>query len=75
MLRLRYSAASKDDLKEIARFIAKDKPVAANCGRWWRTLRLRSAGIARMAQNKLRRRRLACYSSCQWVERMLTRLR
>jgi toxin ParE1/3/4 len=29
MLRLRYSAASKDDLKEIARFIAKDKPVAA----------------------------------------------
>ena len=30
MLRLRYSAASKDDLKEIARFIAKDKPVAAS---------------------------------------------
>ena len=29
MLRLRYSAASRDDLKEIARFIAKDKPVAA----------------------------------------------
>ena len=29
MLRLRYSAASKDDLKEIACFIAKDKPVAA----------------------------------------------
>jgi toxin ParE1/3/4 len=29
MLRLRYSAASKEDLKEIARFIAKDKPVAA----------------------------------------------
>jgi toxin ParE1/3/4 len=29
MLRLRYSAVSKDDLKEIARFIAKDKPVAA----------------------------------------------
>ena len=29
MRRLRYSAASKDDLKEIARFIAKDKPVAA----------------------------------------------
>lgn len=29
MLRLRYSAASKDDLKEIARFIAKDKPLVA----------------------------------------------
>ena len=29
MPRLRYSAASKEDLKEIARFIAKDKPVAA----------------------------------------------
>ena len=29
MLRLRYSAESKHDLKEIARFIAKDKPVAA----------------------------------------------
>lgn len=29
MLRLRFSAASKDDLKEIARFIAKDKPIAA----------------------------------------------
>ena len=29
MLRLRYSAASKEDLKEIAGFIAKDKPVAA----------------------------------------------
>ena len=29
MPRLRYSAASKEDLKEIARFIAKDKPTAA----------------------------------------------
>ena len=29
MPRLRYSAASKEDLKEIVRFIAKDKPVAA----------------------------------------------
>ncbi len=29
MLRIRYSAASKDDLKEIARFIAIDKPIAA----------------------------------------------
>jgi toxin ParE1/3/4 len=27
--RLRYSDASKDDLKRIARFIAQDKPVAA----------------------------------------------
>ena len=29
MPKLRYSDASKDDLKEIARFIAKDKPQAA----------------------------------------------
>ena len=29
MPRLRYSAEAKDDLKEMARFIAKDKPVAA----------------------------------------------
>ena len=29
MPRLRYSAESKEDLKQIARFIAKDKPVAA----------------------------------------------
>ncbi len=29
MPRLRYSDASKDDLKEIAKFIAKDKPRAA----------------------------------------------
>lgn len=29
MPRLRYSAASKQDLKEIARFIAKDEPNAA----------------------------------------------
>jgi len=29
MSRLRYSDASKEDLKEIARFIAKDKPKAA----------------------------------------------
>ena len=29
MPELRYSDASKDDLKEIARFIAKDKPSAA----------------------------------------------
>ncbi|MBC8871814.1 MAG: type II toxin-antitoxin system RelE/ParE family toxin [Planctomycetes bacterium] len=29
MPRLRYSEASKDDLKQIARFIAQDKPIAA----------------------------------------------
>ena len=29
MPRLQYSEASKEDPKEIARFIAKDKPVAA----------------------------------------------
>jgi toxin ParE1/3/4 len=29
MLILRYSAGARDDLKEIARFIAKDKPLAA----------------------------------------------
>ena len=29
MPRLRYSAESKDDLKQIARYIAKDKPIAA----------------------------------------------
>ena len=29
MPRLRYSEASKDDLKQIARFIAHDKPIAA----------------------------------------------
>ena len=29
MPRLRYSDVAKDDLKEIARFIAKDKPQAA----------------------------------------------
>ena len=29
MPRIRYSDASKDDLKQIARFIAQDKPVAA----------------------------------------------
>lgn len=29
MSKLRYSAAAKEDLKEIARYIAKDKPTAA----------------------------------------------
>ncbi len=37
MLRLRYSASSKDDLKEIAGFIAKDKPVAAR--QWVKKIR------------------------------------
>ena len=37
MLRLRYSAASKDDLKAIACFIAKDKPAAAR--RWVEKIR------------------------------------
>ena len=34
MARLRYSDAAKDDLKEIAKFIARDKPRAA---REWAT--------------------------------------
>jgi toxin ParE1/3/4 len=29
MPRLRYSAESKEDLKQIARYIAQDKPIAA----------------------------------------------
>ena len=37
MPRLRYSAESKDDLKQIARFIARDKPVAAR--QWVKKLR------------------------------------
>ncbi|MCC9658875.1 type II toxin-antitoxin system RelE/ParE family toxin [Rhodopirellula halodulae] len=37
MPRLRYSAESKEDLKQIARFIARDKPVAAR--RWLAKLR------------------------------------
>ena len=37
MPRLRYSAQSKDDLKQIARFIANDKPVAAR--KWISKLR------------------------------------
>ncbi|QDV40401.1 Plasmid stabilization system protein [Stieleria neptunia] len=39
MPRLRYSAASKEDLTEIARFIAKDKPDAAR--KWVAKLRQR----------------------------------
>ena len=37
MPRLRYSAESKEDLKQIARFIARDKPVAAR--QWVQKLR------------------------------------
>lgn len=37
MSKLRYSAAAKEDLKEIARYIAKDKPAAAR--QWVATLR------------------------------------
>ncbi|MEQ1825111.1 MAG: type II toxin-antitoxin system RelE/ParE family toxin [Pirellula sp.] len=37
MARLRYSEASKEDLKEIARFIAKDKPITAR--QWVEKLR------------------------------------
>ncbi len=37
MPRLRYSAESKEDLKKIARFIARDKPVAAR--KWVQRLR------------------------------------
>lgn len=37
MPRLRYSGASKDDLKQIARFIAQDNPAAAR--RWIAKLR------------------------------------
>ena len=45
MPRLRYSAASKDDLKDIARFIAKDKPNAAR--QWVSKLRERCRLAAR----------------------------
>ncbi|EMI23556.1 MULTISPECIES: type II toxin-antitoxin system RelE/ParE family toxin [Rhodopirellula] len=37
MPRLRYSAESKEDLKQIARFIARDKPGAAH--QWVQKLR------------------------------------
>ena len=37
MPRLRYSAESKEDLKHIAQFIARDKPIAAR--QWVRKLR------------------------------------
>ena len=37
MPRLRYSTESKEDLKQIARFIARDKPIAAR--QWVKKLR------------------------------------
>jgi len=45
MLRLRYSAVSIDDLKEIARFIATDKPVAAR--QWMEKIREKCRLIAK----------------------------
>ncbi|MDA1053414.1 MAG: type II toxin-antitoxin system RelE/ParE family toxin [Planctomycetota bacterium] len=45
MPKLRYSAASKEDLKEIARFIAKDKPVAAR--QWIAKLREKCRLVAK----------------------------
>ncbi|MCA9249086.1 MAG: type II toxin-antitoxin system RelE/ParE family toxin [Planctomycetales bacterium] len=42
---LRYSDASKEDLKEIARFIAKDKPLAAR--QWIDKLRAKCRFVAR----------------------------
>ena len=45
MPRLRYSAASKDDLKQIARFIAQDKPVAAR--QWVAKIREKCRVVAR----------------------------
>ena len=37
MPRLRFSAESKDDLKQIARYIAQDKPIAAR--QWLATIK------------------------------------
>ena len=45
MPRLRYSDASKDDLKRIARFIAQDKPSAAR--QWVAKLREKCRLIAK----------------------------
>ena len=45
MPRLRYSDASKDDLVEIARFIAKDKPRAAR--EWAAKLREKCRRVAK----------------------------
>ncbi|WP_233215757.1 type II toxin-antitoxin system RelE/ParE family toxin [Rhodopirellula bahusiensis] len=45
MPRLRYSAESKDDLKQIARFIARDKPDAAR--QWVQKLREKCRLVAK----------------------------
>ena len=45
MPRLRYSAESKEDLKDIARFIARDKPVAAR--QWLAMLRKKCRVVAK----------------------------
>ena len=45
MPRLRYSDASKDDLKHIARFIAQDKPAAAR--QWVSKLREKCRVVAK----------------------------
>ena len=48
MPKLRYSYASKDDLKEIARFIAKDKPKAAR--EWVAKLREKCRMLAKHSE-------------------------
>ena len=45
MARLRYSDASKGDLKQIARFIAQDKPIAAR--QWVAKIREKCRVVAR----------------------------
>jgi toxin ParE1/3/4 len=45
MPRLRYSAESKNDLKQIARFIANDKPIAAR--QWVAKLRDKCRMVAK----------------------------
>lgn len=45
MRRLRYSAESKEDLKQIARFIARDKPIAAR--QWVAKLREKCRLVAK----------------------------
>lgn len=45
MPRLRYSVESKDDLKQIARFIAQDKPIAAR--KWVAKIRAKCGIVAK----------------------------
>ena len=45
MPRLRYSPESKEDLKQIARFIARDKPIAAR--QWVQKLREKCRLVAK----------------------------